>query len=68
MDVLFTAVNVEHALSRLKRKVAGAEGLIAEHLQETGGDVQVWLRNVLNDIVKLEEVPSTLKSENIIVL
>ena len=25
-DVLFTAVNVEHALPRLKRKVAGPEG------------------------------------------
>ena len=28
--------------------------------------MQVWLRSVLNAIVKLEEVPSTLKSGNII--
>ena len=28
LDVLFTAVEVEHALSRLKRKVAGPEGLV----------------------------------------
>ena len=28
--------------------------------------MQVWLRNVLNAIMKLEEVPSTLKSGNII--
>lgn len=46
MDVLFTAVEVEHVLSQLKRKVAGPEGLMAEQLQEAGGDMQVWLRNV----------------------
>ena len=40
---------------------------MAEHLQEAGGDVQVWLRNVLNAQVKLEEIPSTLKSGNIAV-
>ena len=28
--------------------------------------MQVWLRNVLNAVVKLEEVPSALKSGNII--
>ena len=37
LDVLFTAEEVEHALSRLKRrKAAGQEGLMAEHLQEAG--------------------------------
>ena len=36
LDVLFTAEEVEQALSRLKRKAAGQEGLIAEHLQEAG--------------------------------
>ena len=67
MDVPFTAEEVEHAISRLKkREVAGPEGLMAEHLQEAGGEVQVWLRNVLNAIVELEEVPSTLKSGIII--
>lgn len=43
---------------------------MAEQLQEAGGDVtdvQVWLRNVLNAQVKLEEIPSTLKSGNIAV-
>ena len=66
MDFLFTAVEVEHALSRPKRKVVSPEGLMAEHLQEAGGDVQVWLRKVLNAMVKLEEIPSAMKSGNII--
>ena len=67
LDVLFTAEEVEHALSRLKRrKVAGREGLMAEHLQEARSEVQVWLRNVLNAIVELEEIPNTLKSVFII--
>ena len=39
---------------------------MAEHLQESGGEVQIWLRNVLNAIVEVEEVPSTWKSEIII--
>ncbi len=38
---------------------------MAEHLQEAG---QIWLRNVLNAIVELEVVPSTLKSGIIIPL
>ena len=38
LDVPFTAEEVEHAISRLKKgKVAGPEGLMAEHLQEAGG-------------------------------
>ena len=66
LDVAFTAEEVEHALSSLKRrKVAGPEGLMAEHLQEAGGEVQIWMRNALNAIVELE-VPSTLKSGIII--
>ena len=67
MDIPFTTEEVEHALSRLKRrKAAGPEGLMAEHLQEAGSEVQVWLRNVLNAIVELEEVPSATKSGIII--
>ena len=49
LDVPFTAEEVEHALSRLKRrKAAGPEGLMVEHLQEAGSEVQVWLRSVLD--------------------
>ena len=67
MDIPFTAEEVEHALSRLKRrKAAGPEGLMAEHLQEAGSEVQVWLRIVLNAIVELEQVPSAMKSGIII--
>ena len=51
--VLFTAEEVEIALSRLKRrKAAGQERLMAEHLQEARSEVQVWLKNVLNAIVR----------------
>ncbi len=35
---------------------------MAEHLQEARYNVQIWLRNVLNAIVELEVVPSSLKS------
>ncbi len=63
LDASFTAVEVEHALSSLKRKTAAdPEGLMAEHLQEAGCEVQVWLRNVLNAVVEWDEVPSTYKS------
>ena len=45
LDVLFPAVEVEHALSRLKkRKAAGPEGLMAEHLHGVGSEVLVWLK------------------------
>ncbi len=56
MDAPFTAEEVEHTLFRLKKK--GPDGLMAEHLQEAGSVVQIWLRNVLNAIIELEGVPS----------
>lgn len=57
------------ALARLKRKkAAGLDGLVAEHLQEAGCAIQIWLRNVLNAVVELEQVPHTLQSGIIIPL
>ena len=56
------AEEVEQAVLRLKKKAAGPDGLTVEHLQEAGSDIQIWLRNVLNAIIELEEVPSALKS------
>ncbi len=58
LDVAFTAEEVEHTLARMKKKKAsGPDGLMAEHLQEAGTEVQIWLRNVLNAIVDFEEIP-----------
>ena len=63
LDVAFTAEEVEHTLARMKKKKAsGPDGLMAEHLQEAGMEVQIWLRNVLNAIVDFEEIPSSMKS------
>ncbi len=52
LDVAFTAEEV------VKKKASGPDGLMAEHLQEAGTEVQIWLRNVLNAIVDFEEIPS----------
>ncbi len=63
LDVAFTAEEVEHTLARMKKKKApGPDALMAEHLQEAGTEVQIWLRNVLNVIVDIEEIPSSMKS------
>ena len=63
MDVSFTAEEVENAIRMLKRKKsAGPDGLTAEHLQEGGSNVRIWLRNILNAIVEMEVVPAVLKS------
>ena len=62
-DVAFTAEKVVHTLARMKKKKAsGPDGFMAEHLQEAGMEVQIWLRNVLNAIVDFEEIPSLMKS------
>ena len=35
--------------------MAGLDGLTAEHVQQAGGSVKVWLRNILNAIVEMEK-------------
>ena len=67
LDVPFTADDVGLVLFQLKkRKAAGQDGLMAVHLQEAGSSVQIWLRNILNAIVELEKIPTSLKSGIII--
>ncbi len=42
LNVAFTAEEVEHTLARMKkRKASGPDGLMAEHLQEAGTEVQI---------------------------
>ena len=63
LDVPFVAEEVARAVARLKgRKAPGPDGLMAEHLKEGGEVMVVWLSNILNAVVDLEVVPSTLKS------
>ena len=62
-DTLFTSEEVAQGVAGLrKRKAAGPDGLTAEHLQHAGSSVLIWLRNILNCIVEMEEVPAVLKS------
>ncbi len=50
------------AIVKLKtRKAAGPDGLTAEHLKDGGDAAVIWLMNILNAVVKLEEVPEILK-------
>ena len=67
LDVEFTDEEIQLALSKLKkRKAAGPDGLMAEHLQEAGWIIRVWLRQVLQAVVSLEEVPAALKLDLIV--
>ena len=61
LDVPFTAEEVSRAVSKLKKKAPGPDGLLAEHLKAGGEGVVIWLRNILNAIVEFESVPSVLK-------
>ena len=63
LDVPFSAEEVATAVKKLKgRKAAGPDGLTAEHFKESGDVMVIWLVNILNAVVDLEVVPSTLKS------
>ena len=61
-DANFTVEEVKSAVRRLKRrKAAGPDNLMAEHLLEGGENVILWLTSLLNAIVDLEVVPDSLK-------
>ena len=63
LDVPFSVEEVATAVRKLKGgKVAGPDGLTAEYLKEIGDVMVIWLVNILNAVVDLEVVPSTLKS------
>ena len=61
LDVPFTAEEVSTAVSKLKKKAPGPDGLLAEHIKAGGEAVVIWLMNILNAIVELESVPAVLK-------
>ena len=52
-------------IRQFKRRAAGPDGLMAEHLQ--GGDsVAHWLTGILNAIMDLEAVPDAMKSGRVV--
>ena len=62
LDVPFSAEEVAAAVKRLKnRKAPGPDGLTAEHLKASGETSVIWLMNILNAVVELEEIPDILK-------
>ena len=63
LGVPFSVEEVATAVRKLKgRKAAGPDGLTAEHFKESGDVMVIWLVNILNAVVDMEVVPSTLKS------
>ena len=40
----------------------GPDGLVAEHLLYAGCGIRLWLKNILNAIIDMEEIPTMLKS------
>ena len=63
LDVPFEIEEVESAVRHLKRrKSAGPDGLVAEHLQGGGRMLVKWLTRLLNAVVELEVIPDSLKS------
>ena len=56
MDVPFTANEVTKAV-----KKPGPDGLLAEHLKVGDEAVNIWLRNILNAVVELEDIPEVPK-------
>ena len=63
LDIPFTADEVKCILQKkLKlRKSSGPDDLTTEHLWYGGPSVILWLTEILNSIVELERVPSSLK-------
>ena len=61
LDVHFTVEEVSRAVSKLKKKAPGPDGLLAEHLKAGGEAVVIWLMNILNATVELESAPTVLK-------
>ena len=63
LDTSFTEIEVAHAVQRMKlRKSAGPDDLVAEHLHYGGRSVIIWLTEILNSILDVEEIPCSLKT------
>ena len=62
-----TVEEIEQALKRLKlRKASGQDGTVSEHLKFGGQMLVIWLKQVLNAIVEMEEIPQSFKHSIII--
>ena len=62
LDIPFTAKELCKAVAKLKKgKVAGPDGLMAEHLKAEREAVVIWLMKILNASVGLESVLEVLK-------
>ena len=62
LDVAFNTEEVDHAVNKLKiKKSAGPDNLTAEHLKYGGNSIIVWLTEILNAIVDMEQIPACLK-------
>ena len=63
LDIPFSVEEVEHILhhNMKLRKAPGPDNLMTEHLHYGGPSVILWLTEILNCIVELEEIPSILK-------
>ena len=53
---------IEYTIRRIKRgKRGGLDNVSAEHLQYGGEFLKIWLKQVFNAIITLEEIPNYLK-------
>ena len=63
LDVPFTEEEVECILQKKMKlkKASGPDDLTTEHLRYGGQVIVVWLMEILNAIIELEQIPATLK-------
>ena len=63
LDCPFSTDEVALAINRMKlKKSPGPDNLTSEHFRFSGYSVVTWLTEVLNFVVELEQLPSSLKS------
>ena len=62
LDVPFTLEEVACAVNKLKSgKASGPDGISAEHLKLDGKPLHLWLMDIVNSTIDMEEVPSSFK-------
>ena len=62
LDIPFSVEEVKRVVGKLKkRKAAGPDSILAEHLIAGGDAVDLWLNEVLNAMVEMEKIPDVLK-------
>ena len=63
-DCEITVEEIEQALKL--RKASGQDGIVSEHLKFGGQMLVIWLKQVLNAIVEMEEIPQSFKHSIVI--